>query len=1053
MKKIVQFSVDYPVTILMLVLGVLLLGYISFTRLGMDLYPEMQSPKIYVEITSGERPPEEMERQFVKDAEALASRQKGAVHVSSVCRVGFARVTVEYAWGTDMDEAFLSVQKSLGDLKQNTEIDELTVSRQDPNATPVIVVGLSNPQIDDMDELRRVAENYIRNELVRLEGIADVKLLGQEEKEVQVQTDDYLLQAHNLTQSDVASKIGEYNRSISGGSLVEMGTKYVIKGVSEFTSLDDIGNVVLAWKDESTASSGSGSTASPAAGAAAGGSTSVTDQRTPVLLKDIATITLAAKKPDNIVYLDGKRAMALAVYKETRFNTVKAVEQFNTALKTLRQALPGYELTVIENSGQFISGSVDELEQSALYGILLAVIVLFVFLRRVGATLIISLAIPISIVATFNLMYFNGLTLNLMTLGGLALGAGMLVDNAIVVMENISRHLDEGRSLREAAVLGTSQVGGAIIASTVTTVVVFLPIVYLQGFSGELFKDQAWTVAFSLLSSLVVAILVMPMLATRLLGRKGRPEDYDSRALQFSGYPRLLSGLVARPWSVIGAALALIALTAAFIPKLKSEFIPRTDLGDYTVDLHLPEGTELYRTAGTVNGIEKQIHELLGGSLRSLYSISGKWRDTEGDISEEFEDENTATIRVFLNRDSSLTTEQAMARTSSMLGQIPDLEARVYQEQTTLQMGTGSEQAPVVLEIRGEDLDRLKELTFQARDKLAAIDGLENLQTNFDQGRPEIEIVLDRIRAGLYDIGVQSVSTRLKNILSGADAGTWETGGEERNITVKLPQASVNSLDMIQVTQGNNKISLYEVADVRQEMAPVAIYREDQERCGTVSAHLSSRTTIDRAAESIRASLAGVDFPPEYSWRLTGEERDRQESFASLKFALWLSLILVYRVLASQFESLVQPFTIVLSIPLAFVGALGIFLILGRPLNIMAYIGIIMLAGIAVNNAIILVDAIGQLRREGLARHEAILEAGRRRIRPILMTSLTTILALLPLTFGFGEGASLRAPMALAVIGGMVTSTALTLVVIPCVYLVFDRLVEALFPGRADHSY
>jgi len=1052
MKKIVQFSVDYPVTILMLVLGVLLLGYISFTRLGMDLYPEMQSPKIYVEITSGERPPEEMERQFVKDAEALASRQKGAVHVSSVCRVGFARVTVEYAWGTDMDEAFLSVQKSLGDLKQNTEIEELTISRQDPNATPVIVVGLSNPQIDDMDELRRVAENYIRNELVRLEGIADVKLLGQEEKEVQVQTDDYLLQAHSLSQSDVASKISEYNRSVSGGSLVEMGTKYVIKGVGEFTSLEDIGNVVLAWQDESTQSS-SASTSSTTSGTASGGSTSAASQRTPVLLKDIATVTLTAKKPDNIVHLDGKRAMALAVYKETRYNTVKAVEQFNTALKTLRQALPGYELTVIENSGQFISGSVDELEQSALYGILLAVIVLFVFLRRVGATLIISLAIPISIVATFNLMYYNGLTLNLMTLGGLALGAGMLVDNAIVVMENISRHLDEGRSLREAAILGTSQVGGAIIASTVTTVVVFLPIVYLQGFSGELFKDQAWTVAFSLLSSLVVAILVMPMLATRLLGRGARAGSIESKALQFSGYPRFLSGLIARPWSVVAGALALIGLTAAFMPKLKSEFIPRTDLGDYTIDLHLPEGTELYRTAGTVDGIENQIRDLLGGSLSYIYSISGKWRDTEGDISEEFEDENTATIRVFLNRDSSLTTEQAMARTSAMLGRIPDLQARVYQEQTTLQLGSGSGQAPVVLEIRGEDLDRLKELTFQARDKLAAIGGLENLQTNFDQGRPEIEIVLDRIRAGMYDIGVQSVSTRLKNILSGADAGTWETGGEERDITVKLPPASVNSLDMIQVTQGSSKISLYEVADVREEMAPVAIYREDQERCGTVSAHLSPSLTIDRVAESIRGALGTLDFPPEYSWRLTGEERDRQESFASLKFALVLSLILVYMVLASQFESLIQPFTIVLSIPLAFVGALGIFLILGRPLNIMAYIGIIMLAGIAVNNAIILVDAIGQLRREGLSRHDAILEAGRRRIRPILMTSLTTILALLPLTFGFGEGASLRAPMALAVIGGMVTSTALTLVVIPCVYLLFDRLVEALFPGRADRSY
>ncbi len=1047
MKKIVQFSVDYPVTILMLVLGVILLGYISFTRLGMDLYPEMQSPKIYVEITSGERPPEEMERQFVQDAEALASRQKGAVHVSSVCRVGFARITIEYAWGTNMDEAFLAVQKSLGDIKQNSEIEELTVSRQDPNATPVIVLGLSNPEITDMDELRKVAENYIRNELVRLEGIADVKLLGQEEKEVQIKTDEYLLDAHNLTQSDVASKIGEYNRSISGGSLVEMGTKYVIKGVSEFTSLDDIGNVVLAWRDESE-SSGASSTAQ--SGASAG--TAPAAQRVPVLLKDIAAISLEAKKPDNIVHLDGKRSMALAVYKETRYNTVKAVDQFNEALETIRRALPGYELNVIENRGRFISQAVDELEQSALIGILLAVLVLYVFLRRAGATLIISLAIPISIVATFNLMYFNGLTLNLMTLGGLALGAGMLVDNAIVVMENVSRHLEEGRSLREAAILGTSQVSGAITASTVTTVVVFLPIVYLQGFAGELFKDQAWTVAFSLLSSLVVAILVMPMFARYMLRRSSRPGDTDSRALSFPGYPGLLSRLASRPWTVIGAAVALIAITVAFIPQLKSEFVPRTDLGDFTVDLRLPEGTELYRTAGTVEGIESQIRELLGGRLKTLYSISGKWRDTEGDISEEFEDENTATVRVFLNKDSTGASDQAMAEVSNLLAAIPDLESRVYQEQTTMQLGGSADEAPVVLEIQGQDLDRLKELTLQARDSLAGIEGLENIQTSFDQGRPEVEIVLDRIRAGLYNIGVASVSTRLQNILSGANAGTWQTGGDERDITVKLPQTSVSSLDGIQITQGNSRISLYEVAEVRKTLAPVAIHREDQERTGIVSAHLGSTLTIDRAARQIETVMDGLDFPPDYSWRLGGEEQARQESFHSLKFALILSLVLVYMVLAAQFESLVQPFTIVLSIPLAFVGAVGIFLILGRPLNIMAYIGIIMLAGIAVNNSIILVDCIGQLRQEGVARFEAILEAGRRRIRPILMTSLTTILALLPLTFGFGEGASLRAPMALAVIGGMLTSTALTLVVIPCVYLVFDRLVEAVLPGRVNRS-
>lgn len=1043
MKKIVQFSVDYPVTVLMLVLGVLLLGYISFSRLGMDLFPEMQTPRIYVEISSGERPPEEMERQFVENVEAMVSRQKGAIHVSSICRVGTARVTVEYAWGTNMDEAFLDLQKALGDIKQNMDVDELTISRQDPNAAPIIVVSLSNPSITDMDELRMVAENYIRNELVRLEGIAEVRLLGQEVKEVLVETDAYLLEAHNLTQNAVASRIREYNRSISGGSLVEMGTKYVIKGVGEFSSLDDINQVVLAWVDPA-ASQAQG------AGTVDGGSVPPAE-KIPVFLKDIATVSLAPKKPENIVRLNGERCMALAVYKETRYNTVKAVEQFDKALINIRRALPGYELTVIENRGRFITGAVEELGQSALIGILLAVMVLFVFLRRAGATLIISVAIPVSIIATFNLMYFNGLTINIMTLGGLALGAGMLVDSAIVVMENISRHLEEGADRREAAVLGAGQVGAAITASTVTTVVVFLPIVYLQGFAGELFKDQAWTVAFSLFSSLVVAILFIPMLSSRIL-RSGGHGGLTRSSLGFSWYPRLLEQLLVRRWSVIFAAAVLVAATVVVLPRVGSEFIPRSDMSEFTIDLSLPEGTELYRTAGTVEGVERKLQDAFGDRIRSLYSISGKWRDTGEAAGETFQDENTATIRVMLHPRSGISTESVMAAAADLISGIPDLEAIIYQEQVSVDLGGGGSQAPVVIEVRGVDLGLLRELTVESRDRLAAVEGLYNLETSFDQGRPEVEIVLDRIRAGLYDVGVENISASLQNILSGAEAGSWETGGEQRDIYVKLPPVSISDIEDIQLSQGNRRISLYEVAQVRRTLSPTAIHRENQERTGKVYAHLRPGVPIDRAVTGIQAALAPLEMPPRYSWRISGEEQQRQESFRNLKFALILSLILVYMVLASQFESLLHPFTIVLSIPLALVGAVGIFFVLGRPLNIMAYIGIIMLAGIAVNNSIILVDAIGQLRREGLSRLDAIIEAGRRRIRPILMTSLTTILALLPLTFGFGEGAALRSPMALAVIGGLFTSTLLTLAVVPCLYLILDRMGESLTPGNRTNS-
>jgi len=1027
MKSIVQFAVKYPITILMLVLAVLLLGIISFNKLGMDLFPDMRNPRIYVELKAGERPPEEIEKQYVQNIEALASSQKGVAQVSSVSRVGSAQVTVEYAWGTNMDEAFLDLQKSLLDLKQNSEIDELTITQHDPNAAPIILLGLSNPQITDMDELRKVADLHIRNELIRLEGIADVRLLGQEEKEVVVETDEYLLKAFGLTPTSLASRITEYNRNISGGSIVEMGTKYVIKGISQFGSLEDITNVVVTSRAPDI-SPGSMSDTSGV-------------EMIPVRLTDVAKIRMENKKPENIVRVDQKRCVGLAVYKETKYNTVKAVSEFMKTLETIRKGLPGYEIKVIQNKGEFITQAIDEVKEAALAGILLAVLVLYVFLRRIGVTAIISAAIPISIVATFNLMYFNNLTLNIMTLGGLALGAGMLVDNAIVVMENITRNLEQHLPLKEATVLGTTQVSGAITASTLTTIVVFLPIVYLRSSAGELFKDQAWTVTFSLLSSLVVAILVIPMLSMRFL-RKDSAAPPRTGSIRFTGYSGFLRRVLEVKVPVIIGAAVLVAGSIMLIPLIGSEFIPKTDLNDFSIELRLPEGTELYRTEGVVAGIEQKIGSRLGSDIETIYSVTGPSTESTEGTSSILEDENTARIKVILRKDHRLPSDSVFSVAASLLSDIPDLESRIYQEQTVLDLTLGEETAPVVIEIQGEDLGKIQELTGEAKNRILALDEIYNVETSFEKGRPEINIVIDRVRAGFYNVGIDNMSTQLQTVLMGTDAGKWETEGELKNITIKMPRMEVSQLENITFQSGGKEIGLYEIADIQTSRAPNEIFRRNQVRVGKITANLKSGIPLDHAAQKIRAAISDVPFPPEYRYDITGEEQRRSESFQNLKFALILSLVLVYMVLAAQFESLVHPLTIILSIPLAVVGAVVIFFILGKSFNIMAFIGIIMLGGIAVNNAIILVDAIGQLRREGLSRREAIIEAGQRRIRPILMTSLTTILGLLPLTIGFGEGAVLRAPMALAVMGGLTTSTLLTLVVIPCVYEVMDQLRE-----------
>ena len=426
MKKLTQFAVSYPVTILMMVLAVVLLGYISFNKLGIDLFPEINNPRLFIELKSGERPPEEMEKQFVENLEALAIRQSDVVQVSSVSKVGTAQITVEYAWTKDMDEAFLDLQKAASSFAQNQAIDEISITQHDPNTTPVMVVGLSHETITDMNELRKVAENYIRNELVRLEGVADVEVSGAEENEVLIETDEYMLDAFGLTLDELNSRIQSFNQSISGGSITEMGLKYVVKGVSLLTDISDFENTIVGYKavtaDDALAT------------------------KAPVYLREVAKISFRNKDPENIVRLNGQRCLGLSIYKETRSNTVQAVEDISKTLTEMGRALPGYNFKIITNQGIFINNAISEVGNTALMGILLAVVVLFVFLRRIGATLIVSLAMPISIIATFNLMYFNGLSLNIMTLGGLALGAGMLVDNAIVVIENIFRLRDGGMS-------------------------------------------------------------------------------------------------------------------------------------------------------------------------------------------------------------------------------------------------------------------------------------------------------------------------------------------------------------------------------------------------------------------------------------------------------------------------------------------------------------------------------------------------------------------------------------------------------------------------------
>ena len=1022
MKKLTQFSVNYPVTILMVVLAVILLGYISFDKLGMDLFPDLKSPRIFVEITSGERPPEEMEKQFVENIEALAIRQSDVIQVSSLTKVGTSQITVEYAWTKDMDEAFLDLQKALNSFAQNQNIDELRITQHDPNTAPVMLIALTHNEITDMNEIRKVAENYIRNELVRLEGVAEVELSGQEESEVLIETDLYRLEAQNITLDELSTRIQNFNRSVSGGRISEMGLQYIVKGVGLLSSVTDFENLIVGYK----------------ATTAATGTAAATADRAPVFLKDVASVSFTNKEPTNIVHLNGQRCIGLAVYKETRFNTVKAVEQISEAVEKISRSLPGYQLSVVTNQGKFISDAIYEVEETAMIGIILAVFVLFIFLRRIGTTLIVSIAMPISIIATFNLMYFNDLSINIMTLGGLALGAGMLVDNAIVVIENIFRNHENGMSAKDAAIHGTAEVGGAITASTLTTIVVFLPIVYLHGASGELFKDQAWTVAFSLLSSLFVAIFVIPMLYHRFYRKKTAPVKRLSTGMNL--YGKLLGNILKAKWVVIIVGFAMAGASFLLLPKIGSEFMPQTQSREFLINLKLAEGTKLERTEATVRNIENILTDYLGDNLSKMYSHAGPSTVFSGSQSTVFQGENTAEIKVILNPESMLDADHVIETIDRLTTGIGNMEVTFSKEETALQSILGTDEAPVVVEIRGVEMDEIENLSVEVKDIMTKIPGLFNIQTSIEDGAPEVEVFIDRIRAGLYNLNINTVVTQLQDQLQGKNAGQLEKSGEMRDITIKLPDTPLSDLEGMTVRSGTQTYRLSEIAELRHGESPREIFRRNQNRIGKVTAQMEPGVALQHVAEEIRKSTSAITLQPDYSIQITGDEEKRQESMASLGFALVLSIILVYMVLASQFESLIHPFTILLTIPFALVGSILTFFILGRAINIMAIIGIIMLAGIAVNNSIILIDRINQLIRDGLDRRSAIIQAGQQRIRPIIMTSLTTILALLPLTIGLGESAALRSPMALAVIGGLVTSTLLTLVVIPCVYDVLDRI-------------
>jgi HAE1 family hydrophobic/amphiphilic exporter-1 len=1096
--KLIEISTRRRVTVAMFTLAVLLFGVVSFLRLKINLLPDLTYPTLTVRTEYPGAAPAEVENLISKPIEEALGVVKNVNRVSSISRSGQSDVMLEFEWGTNMDYAGLDVREKLDALDLPLEVQRPSVLRFDPSLDPIMRFGLyfepgtapppepapadpgtlarfasytggvEPPVFDEenLKALRRFAEEQIKKEIESAQGVAAVKVSGGLEDEIQVLVDPARMAQIQLPIEDLARQLGAENVNLSGGRLEEGTRQYLVRTLNEFRSVGEMGEVIVAHR---------------------GGK--------PVYLKDIADVRHGYKEREAVTRLDGMEAVEIAIYKEGDANTVSVAREVEKLLARVRRILPpGVSLTKVYDQSTFIRQSVNEVILAAVIGGLLAVIVLYFFLRSFAATVIISISIPISVIATFNMMYGAGITLNIMSLGGIALGIGMLLDNSIVVLENIARHRSMGKDPHTAANDGASEVGNAVVAATLTTIAVFFPLVFVKGIAGQLFRDQALTVTFALLASLVVAVTLIPMLAAirgggeapveppppaelpaptgRLaflmrFGRRAKRVLFSSipifairtlvrltrvlsRAVVFAispllnvfqrvyafidgRYPVVLAWALVHKATVVGVAVVLFLASVAVIPFLGVELIPQLSQGEFTAEIMLPPGTPLAATDAAV----KHVQEAAVGMerVRTTFAVAGT--GNRMDANPDQGGENWGEVAVVLRPGATREDEEAvMAALRVAMEDMPGVHYK-FARPTLFTFRT-----PIEIEVAGYELDHLRRVSNEIADKLSASPRFADVKSTMESGHPEIQIRFDRERAAALGLPVYQIAGRVVDNVRGEVATRYSWHDRKIDVLVRAREEDRSSIKKIRQIIINPEsewpIPLEAVADITVDTGPGEIRRMDQERVALVTANLAYGD-LGAAASEINAIIDKTAVPQSMGVRLAGQNEEMAMSFKSLQFALLLAVFLVYLVMASQFESFLHPFVILLTIPLALIGAVLALVVTGSTISVVVFIGAILLAGIVVNNAIVLIDLINKLRAKGMAKLDAIMEGGRLRLRPILMTTVTTTLGLLPLALGFGQGSEIRAPMAITVIGGLTVSTLLTLVVIPVVYSILDR--------------
>lgn len=1133
--------VTRPVAMTMVFLAACVFGYVSYARLPLELMPDISYPTITVRTAYEGAAPQEVESQISQPIEEALATLDGLATLESRSRAGVSDVVLGFTWGTDMAGASQAVRESLQTTFLPDEADRPLLLHYDPSFEPFLRLALSyDPEVLQLDDetallvLRELADREIKRRLEAMPGVAAVRVRGGLEREIRVEVREDWLAARKLTSDSVRSVIASENVNVAGGSIYEGDTEYLVRTLNEYRDLDELRSLRIQRSDG-----------------------------TRVPITDVAEVRESHRERTAISHLDGAEAVELEVFKEASANVVDvsaAVKRavmgadlgytaedveamddgpFKEAMAealanaSLQSTLPaGVRLAVLDDQAEFIELAIANVRSAVVGGGLLAVVVLFLFLRDFRATAIIGLAIPVSVATGLGPLYLWDVSLNLMSLGGLALGVGMLVDNAVVVLESIQRYLDEGYEREQAAIAGVNDVAAAVVASTLTTVAVFAPIAFIEGIGGELFGDLSLAVVGSLLASLAVALFLVPTLAARGTGgleqlvaadtselpplraslraaftdpwselrarlaaaraqpwraivlpwaalrfvstvlveasvrstewsvvRGGRlllrvlrpPVAGLSRLLlagaaafqwafdQFAeGYRRSMWPALASPWWVIGLALALFFASVAGLTQVGSEVLPEVHQGRFVVQVELPVGTPLVRTTDVVTVAEAAI--AAHPDVQTVYTTIGT--DQRADSGSD-EGEHTARIRVQLTPGGDLATREdaVMDDLRPTLAAIPQLSAR-FSRPALFSFDTGLE----VL-VFGRDLDALRSTGERVVQALASSPGLTDVRTSLTRGNPEVRISYDRERLARLGLDTQGVAARVRDLVQGVDATEIHRGDQRIELRVQLTAEQRSSLhDLRRLNVNPNvmpQVPLDSVASFEEGVGPSEIRRVDQQRAVAVSANVAG-FDLGSAVDTLRATMREIPLAEGQSWALSGQAKELNSSLASMQFALALAVFLVYVIMASTFEHLLHPFVILFSVPLALIGVVGALAITGMPMSVVGFIGLIVLAGVVVNNAIVLVDSINRLREEGRERTAAIHEAAALRLRPILITTATTVLGLLPLAFGRGAGAEIQRPLAVTVIGGLTASTLLTLVVVPAAYLLVTSAVARL---------